>query len=50
MWVVVWKINKSNLRSLDKQERDKKGTYILIEVNAYTEEGKNLWKLPDKKL
>ncbi|EFB30198.1 hypothetical protein PANDA_007923, partial [Ailuropoda melanoleuca] len=40
VWGVVWKMNKSNLSSLDEQEGVKSGTYVPIEVNVYTQEGK----------
>ncbi|KAI5948000.1 gamma-glutamylcyclotransferase isoform X2 [Manis javanica] len=40
VWGVVWKMNKSNLISLDKQEGVKSGAYVPIEVNVYTQEGK----------
>nr|XP_008521172.1 PREDICTED: gamma-glutamylcyclotransferase [Equus przewalskii] len=42
VWGVVWKMNKSNLSSLDKQEGVKSGTYVPIEVNVYTQEGKKI--------
>lgn len=42
VWGVVWIINKSNLSSLDKQEGVKSGTYDPIEVNVYTQEGKEV--------
>ncbi|XP_030887660.1 gamma-glutamylcyclotransferase isoform X2 [Leptonychotes weddellii] len=42
VWGVVWKMNKSNLSSLDKQEGVKSGTYVPIEVNVYTQEGKEI--------
>ncbi|XP_045648885.1 gamma-glutamylcyclotransferase isoform X2 [Ursus americanus] len=42
VWGVVWKMNKSNLSSLDEQEGVKSGTYVPIEVNVYTQEGKEI--------
>ncbi|VCW99139.1 unnamed protein product, partial [Gulo gulo] len=42
VWGVVWKMNKSNLSSLDKQEGVESGTYVPIEVNVYTQEGKGI--------
>ncbi|XP_058383680.1 gamma-glutamylcyclotransferase [Diceros bicornis minor] len=42
VWGVVWKMNKSNLSSLDNQEGVKSGTYDPIEVNVYTQEGKKI--------
>ncbi|XP_032943896.1 gamma-glutamylcyclotransferase [Rhinolophus ferrumequinum] len=42
VWGVVWKINKSNLSSLDKQEGVNNGTYVPIEINVYTQEGKEI--------
>lgn len=42
VWGVVWKINKSNLSSLDKQEGVNSGTYVPIEINVYTQEGKEI--------
>ncbi|XP_077631510.1 gamma-glutamylcyclotransferase isoform X2 [Crocuta crocuta] len=42
VWGVVWKMNKSNLSSLDEQEGVKSGTYVPIEVNVYTQEGKGI--------
>ncbi|XP_007175319.1 gamma-glutamylcyclotransferase isoform X2 [Balaenoptera acutorostrata] len=42
VWGVVWKMNKSNLSSLDKQEGVKSGMYVPIEVNASTQEGKEI--------
>lgn len=42
VWGVVWKIDKSNLSSLDKQEGVNSGTYVPIEITVYTEEGKEI--------
>nr|XP_030713319.1 gamma-glutamylcyclotransferase [Globicephala melas] len=42
VWGVVWKMNKSNLSSLDKQEGVKSGMYVPIEVNVSTQEGKEI--------
>ncbi|KAB1276113.1 Gamma-glutamylcyclotransferase [Camelus dromedarius] len=42
VWGVVWKMNKSNLSSLDTQEGVKSGTYVPIEVNVSTQEGKEI--------
>ncbi|XP_030406911.1 gamma-glutamylcyclotransferase isoform X1 [Gopherus evgoodei] len=42
VWGVVWKMNTSNLNSLDKQEGVAGGIYIPIEVNIPTQEGKIL--------
>ncbi|XP_054427296.1 gamma-glutamylcyclotransferase [Pteronotus mesoamericanus] len=38
VWGVVWKMNKSNMSSLDKQEE----AYDPIEINVYTQEGKEI--------
>lgn len=42
VWGVVWKMNTSNLNSLDKQEGVEDGIYTPIEVNISTQEGKIL--------
>ncbi|XP_076976721.1 gamma-glutamylcyclotransferase [Tamandua tetradactyla] len=42
VWGVVWKMNKSNLCSLDEQEGVVGGTYDPIEVNVHTQEGKEI--------
>ncbi|XP_036309657.1 gamma-glutamylcyclotransferase isoform X1 [Pipistrellus kuhlii] len=42
VWGIVWKMNKSNLSSLDKQEGVNSGTYAPMEVNVYTQEGKKI--------
>ncbi|KAM5203860.1 gamma-glutamylcyclotransferase [Hipposideros larvatus] len=42
VWGVVWKMNKSNLSSLDKQEGVNSGTYVPIEISVYTQEGKEI--------
>ncbi|KAI4585342.1 hypothetical protein R6Z07M_005858 [Ovis aries] len=42
VWGVVWKMNKSNLSSLDKQEGVKSGMYVPIEVTVSTQEGKEI--------
>ncbi|KAF6086273.1 hypothetical protein HJG60_008468 [Phyllostomus discolor] len=38
VWGVVWKMNKSNLSSLDKQEK----AYAPIKVNVSTQEGEEI--------
>lgn len=35
-------MNKSNLSSLDKQEGVNSGTYVPIEINVYTQKGKEI--------
>ncbi|XP_074842218.1 gamma-glutamylcyclotransferase [Carettochelys insculpta] len=42
VWGVVWKMNASNMKSLDDQEGVEDGIYIPIEVNVHTQEGKVL--------
>ncbi|XP_004677198.1 PREDICTED: gamma-glutamylcyclotransferase [Condylura cristata] len=42
VWGIVWKMNKSHLSSLDKQEGVKSGTYVPIEVTVHTQEGKEI--------
>ncbi|XP_067417920.1 gamma-glutamylcyclotransferase isoform X3 [Emydura macquarii macquarii] len=42
VWGIVWKMNTSNLNSLDKQEGVEDGIYVPIEVNIHTQEGKVL--------
>uniref|UniRef100_A0A2K5PYN7 Gamma-glutamylcyclotransferase n=1 Tax=Cebus imitator TaxID=2715852 RepID=A0A2K5PYN7_CEBIM len=42
VWGVVWKMNKSNLNSLDEQEGVKSGTYVVIEVKVSTQEGREI--------
>ncbi|OPJ82077.1 gamma-glutamylcyclotransferase [Patagioenas fasciata monilis] len=42
VWGIVWKMNTSNLSSLDKQEGVEGGIYVPIEVNVHTEAGKVL--------
>uniref|UniRef100_A0A8C8RM62 Gamma-glutamylcyclotransferase n=1 Tax=Pelusios castaneus TaxID=367368 RepID=A0A8C8RM62_9SAUR len=42
VWGIVWKMNTSNLNSLDKQEGVEDGIYSPIEVNVHTQEGKVL--------
>ncbi|XP_035175327.1 gamma-glutamylcyclotransferase [Oxyura jamaicensis] len=42
VWGVVWKMNTSNLSSLDKQEGVEDGIYVPIEVNVHTQAGKVL--------
>ncbi|XP_009958373.1 PREDICTED: gamma-glutamylcyclotransferase [Leptosomus discolor] len=42
VWGIVWKMNASNLSSLDKQEGVEDGIYVPIEVNVHTEAGKVL--------
>lgn len=42
VWGVVWKMNKSNLSSLDEQEGVESGIYVVIEVKVSTQEGKEL--------
>ncbi|XP_065255940.1 gamma-glutamylcyclotransferase [Emys orbicularis] len=42
VWGVVWKMNTSNLNSLNKQEGVEDGIYSPIEVNVPTQEGKVL--------
>ncbi|KAM9575377.1 gamma-glutamylcyclotransferase [Guaruba guarouba] len=42
VWGVVWKMNTSNLSSLDKQEGVEAGIYVPIEVNVQTQAGEVL--------
>ncbi|XP_073921337.1 gamma-glutamylcyclotransferase isoform X1 [Castor canadensis] len=42
VWGVVWKMNKSNLNSLDEQEGVKRGIYVVIEIKVSTQEGKEI--------
>ncbi|KFW08123.1 Gamma-glutamylcyclotransferase, partial [Eurypyga helias] len=42
VWGVVWKMNTSNLSSLDKQEGVEGGIYVPIEVNVHTQTGQVL--------
>ncbi|XP_012591318.2 gamma-glutamylcyclotransferase isoform X2 [Microcebus murinus] len=42
VWGIVWKMNKSNLNSLDEQEGVKSGTYVVIEVKVTTQEGREI--------
>ncbi|XP_062423840.1 gamma-glutamylcyclotransferase isoform X3 [Rhea pennata] len=42
VWGVVWKMNTSNLSSLDKQEGVEDGIYAPIEVNVHTQAGEVL--------
>ncbi|XP_069318068.1 gamma-glutamylcyclotransferase isoform X1 [Eulemur rufifrons] len=42
VWGVVWKMNKSNLNSLDEQEGVKSGTYVVVEVKVTTQEGREI--------
>ncbi|XP_052653071.1 gamma-glutamylcyclotransferase isoform X2 [Harpia harpyja] len=42
VWGIVWKMNTSNLSSLDKQEGVEDGIYVPIEVNVHTQAGKVL--------
>ncbi|XP_004453258.1 gamma-glutamylcyclotransferase [Dasypus novemcinctus] len=42
VWGVIWKMNKSNLISLDEQEGVVSGTYDPIEVTVHTREGKEI--------
>ncbi|XP_074431247.1 gamma-glutamylcyclotransferase [Larus michahellis] len=42
VWGIVWKMNASNLSSLDKQEGVEDGIYGPIEVNVHTQAGKVL--------
>ncbi|XP_073704114.1 gamma-glutamylcyclotransferase [Garra rufa] len=41
VWGVVWRMNMSDLESLDRQENVKMGTYSPVEVDVYTS-GQNL--------
>ncbi|XP_074716554.1 gamma-glutamylcyclotransferase isoform X3 [Strix uralensis] len=42
VWGIVWKMNTSNLSSLDKQEGVEDGIYVPIEVNVHTQAGEVL--------
>ncbi|KAM6202335.1 gamma-glutamylcyclotransferase [Rhynchocyon petersi] len=42
VWGVIWKIHRSNLSSLDKQEGVSSGMYDPIEVTVYTQEKKEI--------
>nr|XP_020655160.1 gamma-glutamylcyclotransferase isoform X1 [Pogona vitticeps]XP_020655161.1 gamma-glutamylcyclotransferase isoform X1 [Pogona vitticeps]XP_020655162.1 gamma-glutamylcyclotransferase isoform X1 [Pogona vitticeps] len=42
VWGVVWKMNTTDLCSLDSQEGVEAGIYVPIEVGAHTQEGKVL--------
>ncbi|KFW67189.1 Gamma-glutamylcyclotransferase, partial [Pygoscelis adeliae] len=42
VWGIVWKMNTSNLSSLDKQEGVEDGIYVPVEVNVHTQVGKVL--------
>ncbi|KAH0510290.1 Gamma-glutamylcyclotransferase [Microtus ochrogaster] len=42
VWGVVWRMNKSNLSSLDEQEGVKSGVYVVIEIKVSTQEGKEI--------
>ncbi|XP_048195495.1 gamma-glutamylcyclotransferase isoform X1 [Perognathus longimembris pacificus] len=42
VWGVVWKMNESNLSSLDEQEGVKHGVYVVIEIKVSTQEGKEI--------
>ncbi|XP_057287495.1 gamma-glutamylcyclotransferase [Pezoporus wallicus] len=42
VWGIVWKMNTSNLSSLDKQEGVEAGIYVPIEVNVQTQAGEVL--------
>ncbi|XP_025901286.1 gamma-glutamylcyclotransferase [Nothoprocta perdicaria] len=42
VWGIVWKMNASNLSSLDKQEGVEEGIYVPIEVNVHTQAGEVL--------
>ncbi|XP_074999437.1 gamma-glutamylcyclotransferase isoform X3 [Calonectris borealis] len=42
VWGIVWKMNASNLSSLDKQEGVEDGIYVPIEVNVHTQAGEAL--------
>ncbi|XP_072709992.1 gamma-glutamylcyclotransferase isoform X2 [Ciconia boyciana] len=42
VWGIVWKMNASNLISLDKQEGVEDGIYVPIEVNVHTQARKVL--------
>ncbi|XP_042333309.1 gamma-glutamylcyclotransferase [Sceloporus undulatus] len=40
VWGVIWKMNTTDLCSLDKQEGVENGIYIPIEVSVHSQEGK----------
>ncbi|KAM9288160.1 gamma-glutamylcyclotransferase [Cariama cristata] len=42
VWGIVWKMNASNLSSLDKQEGVEDGIYVPIEVTVHTQAGEVL--------
>nr|XP_025954579.1 gamma-glutamylcyclotransferase [Dromaius novaehollandiae] len=42
VWGIIWKMNASNLSSLDKQEGVEDGIYVPIEVNVHTQAGEVL--------
>ncbi|KFV87993.1 Gamma-glutamylcyclotransferase, partial [Struthio camelus australis] len=42
VWGIVWKMNASDLSSLDKQEGVEDGIYVPIEVNVHTQAGEAL--------
>ncbi|KAM4657824.1 gamma-glutamylcyclotransferase [Amazona ochrocephala] len=42
VWGIVWKMNASNLSSLDKQEGVEAGIYVPIEVSVQTQAGEVL--------
>nr|XP_021503746.1 gamma-glutamylcyclotransferase isoform X1 [Meriones unguiculatus] len=42
VWGVVWKMNKSNISSLDEQEGVKSGVYVVIEIKVSSQEGKEI--------
>ncbi|XP_075413678.1 gamma-glutamylcyclotransferase isoform X1 [Tenrec ecaudatus] len=42
VWGVIWKMNKSNLISLDKQEGVSSGIYVPMEVKVYTQDKKEI--------
>ncbi|XP_043825259.1 gamma-glutamylcyclotransferase [Dromiciops gliroides] len=42
VWGVVWKMHVKNISSLDKQEGVETGTYIPIQIDVYSQEGKAL--------
>ncbi|XP_006903180.1 PREDICTED: gamma-glutamylcyclotransferase [Elephantulus edwardii] len=42
VWGVIWRINKSHLSSLDKQEGVSSGMYAVIEVTVCTQEKKEI--------
>ncbi|XP_007943658.1 gamma-glutamylcyclotransferase [Orycteropus afer afer] len=42
VWGVIWKMNKTNLNSLDEQEGVSSGIYVPIEVNVFVQEKKEI--------